>query len=488
MNREFLINVLFLITVNILIKPFFVFGIDMKVQNIVGGDAFGLYFSLFNFSYMLQIFNDLGIQYYNNRNIAQYPHLLSKYFWSILSLKTILAFLCIILAVLAAKILGYKGFEWHLLSFLILNQIILSLIFYLRSNISGLQYYRWDSILSIADKILMILFCSILLWGKPFGEVFKIEWYIYAQTLSYFITCLVAFAILVPHIGKMRFHWNLPLFLVIIKKSYPYALAVFLMTIYLRSDGVMIERLLPESLRKTESGAYASAYRILDAVNTLGLLFAGLLMPMFARLLKTADKEAIHSLLGFSFRSLMVVTIAVSVGVCFYRNEIVHLLLEDSTDYTGLVLGVFIFCFNCSAVIYTFGSLLTVNRSLRAMNTFFSIGVLLNILLNFLVIPTHKALGSAVVTLITQSLIALSQILLCYYLLKIHLGWAYWFKILLYAFITVLFFAGSRYFLPVGTVWYFGFLGAGSLCAILAFIIKMLDIHELKILFKSKGI
>ena len=33
MNREFLLNILFLVLINLLIKPFFIFGIDLTVQN-----------------------------------------------------------------------------------------------------------------------------------------------------------------------------------------------------------------------------------------------------------------------------------------------------------------------------------------------------------------------------------------------------------------------------------------------------------------------
>ena len=80
MNREFFINVLFLIFVNLLIKPFYIFGIDRTVQNTVAPGDYGIYFALFNFTFLFQIINDFGIQNFNNRNIAQYNQLLDKYF------------------------------------------------------------------------------------------------------------------------------------------------------------------------------------------------------------------------------------------------------------------------------------------------------------------------------------------------------------------------------------------------------------------------
>jgi hypothetical protein len=41
--------------------------------------------------------------------------------------------------------------------------------------------------------------------------------------------------------------------------------------------------MLPDG--KIQSSIYASAYRLLDAANMIAYLFAGLLLPLFARML-----------------------------------------------------------------------------------------------------------------------------------------------------------------------------------------------------------
>ena len=87
MKREFLLNILFLLSINLLIKPFYIFGIDRTVQNRVGLEDYGLYATLFSFTFLLQIINDFGLQNFNNRNIAQHHQLLPKYFPNMLLLK-----------------------------------------------------------------------------------------------------------------------------------------------------------------------------------------------------------------------------------------------------------------------------------------------------------------------------------------------------------------------------------------------------------------
>jgi O-antigen/teichoic acid export membrane protein len=72
MNREFVLNVLFVLFINVLIKPIFIFGIDRTVQNTVGAETYGLYFALLNLTYLFQIINDFGIQNFNSRNLSQH--------------------------------------------------------------------------------------------------------------------------------------------------------------------------------------------------------------------------------------------------------------------------------------------------------------------------------------------------------------------------------------------------------------------------------
>ena len=201
-------------------KPFWIFGIDRAVQNQVGAESYGLYFSLFSFSLLLNIFLDLGITNFNNRNIARYRSLLPKYLSNIFVIRIILAIVYAIISFTLAGLLGYNKAQINLLYFLVLNQFMLSFILYLRSNLSGLHYFKTDSILSVLDRLLMIGICSILLWNKHLPPI-RIEWFIYAQSIAYFITLIVAFFLVLSKAPYFRPRFQLKYFVVILKQSYP---------------------------------------------------------------------------------------------------------------------------------------------------------------------------------------------------------------------------------------------------------------------------
>src|SRR4051812_48284228 len=103
-----------MVFVNLLIKPFWVFGIDRTVQNKLGETAYGLYFAIFNFTYLFQILLDFGLQNYNNRQVASEREKINELLPAILVFKTLLFGVYLTLCILVAYPLGYlaKPFIW----------------------------------------------------------------------------------------------------------------------------------------------------------------------------------------------------------------------------------------------------------------------------------------------------------------------------------------------------------------------------------------
>ena len=89
-QRDFVFNIAILIFLNLLVKPFWILGVDVAVQNRVGAASYGLYFAIFNFTYLFNVVLDMGITNFNNRNIARHSQLLSKHLSGILILKLLL--------------------------------------------------------------------------------------------------------------------------------------------------------------------------------------------------------------------------------------------------------------------------------------------------------------------------------------------------------------------------------------------------------------
>ncbi len=471
MKRKFITNLLLLLFLNVLIKPFWIFGIDRHVQNLVGAESYGLYFSLLSFSMILNILLDLGITNYNNKNIAQHQQLMKKHISNIVGLKFLLAGVYALVCMAVALIVGYKGIQIHLLIFLVLNQFLISFTLYLRSNISGLHLFRTDSLLSVLDRSLMIIICSVLLFTNLTNHQFRIEWFVYSQTAAYLAASLITLSVVIAHTGKLKFYFDRRFFVVFLRKSYPYALLIFLMSFYNRIDSVMLDLLLSNG--KEQAGIYAQAFRLLDAISMFGVLFAGLLLPIFARMIK--KKDEIGSMVQFSFLLLFVPAIIISLSSGFYDTEIMDVLYDGNIEISASILQILMVSFLGIATTYIFGTLLTANGSIRQLNWMALVGMGINFGMNFILIPHFQAIGSAWASLATQLFTALAQVFLAVSILKLKINYGIIGKLIM--FVAFVFIAGyaSRNF----STWYVGYAVMIVSSLLFAFISRLINLKAL---------
>jgi O-antigen/teichoic acid export membrane protein len=481
MKRKFITNLGFLLFLNLLVKPFWIFGIDRTVQNIANPGEYGFYFTVLNFTFLFNILLDFGITNFNNKNIAQNNQLLNKHFSGITLLRFVLAAIYFVIIFIVAILIGYDGRHLYFLAFLGFNQFLVSFILYLRSNISGLLLFKIDSSISVLDRLLMILFCSILLWGNITTEPFRIIWFVYAQTLAYMITAFIAMLVVIKKAAFKRLQWNTSFFIMIIKQSFPFALLVLLMSFYNRIDSVMLERLLPKGVGTTQVDIYAKAYRLLDAVNMIAYLFSVLLIPIFARLIK--DKLPVVGMVKLSFTIIFTISMIIATGSSFFSNQIMELLYVGQIQEAQKVFVFLIIGFIPISATYIFGTLLTANGSLKALNIMALTGMVLNISLNYFLIPSLLAVGSAYASLATQFITAIIQVAIAQQIFKFDINWKYIFTLLFFATgVIVLNFISYS----INWDWRIGLIIAGLASVLWAFVLNLLSVGGFIRLLKNE--
>ncbi len=431
MHKKFLTNLGLILALNLLIKPIYVFGIEKAVQHQVGTAAYGIYFAIFNFSFLLTILLDFGITNFNNKNISQNNHLLTKHFSSLFTLKLILAALYIILVLVVGLIIGYDTRLMKLLLVQGFNMFLLFFISYLRSNLAALHLFKTDGIISVLDRSIMIILGVYMLHSGIFYTENGIMYFVYAQTFAYSVAALMAFIIILRKTHTFKLKWNFPFSLMILKKSLPFAILTLLMSFYNRIDSVMIERMLPAGVGDVQSGIYAQGFRILDATNMIAFLVAGVLLPVFSRMLK--HNESVEPLVKLISRLLLTPAIVIGIGCLFYKNELIQLLYhqtdkETLADYTmhiqesANIFSLLMLSFVAVSTTYIFGTLLTANGNMKQLNYMAATGMVLNIIFNYILIKKYQAFGSAMSSMGTQFLTAIIQVIIAQRIFKFKMN------------------------------------------------------------------
>lgn len=434
MRRFFVKNILFIVAINILVKPVWVFFIDRVVQNRVPPGEYGTYQALLSLGIIFQIVLDFGITSYNSRTIASNPGQLGEVFPSMLSARLVLMAVYMILGYSWGMLLGYRGWELTLLAGILLFQSLSALLLFIRSNIAALHRFKTDGILSISDRLMMVLICGFLLVCPVTAHRFRIEWFVITQAACCLVTALIAYIVLRRISGvRLKFAFHPATVLAIIRQSMPYALLIFQMSVYNRADAMMIERMCADG--KAQADIWASAFRLLDMVNILGLMFATMLLPMYGRML--SNRHDVQPIVRLCANMLLPFSFAVAAACIFYSGSIMHILYKGANPQNilqyKLVFSWLIASFPAWCLMYIYSTLLTANGNMKVLNMVAFAGVVLNLSLNFYLIPHFNAIGGAVTSCITQSSLALAFVIACTRIFRLpvnirwilaHLGYA----------------------------------------------------------------
>jgi O-antigen/teichoic acid export membrane protein len=436
MQRKFVINLFLFLGVNLLIKPFWIFGIDRTVQNTVGEHAYGIYFALFNFSLIFNMLLDFGITNYNNRSIARSRDFLQENFSRIFTLKLLLVIFYILFVLVAAYVARYDIDQYKILIPLAINQFLSCFILYLRSNISGLLMFKTDSILSVIDRVIMIICCGILLWGNVTETPFQIEWFVYVQTLAYLFTVTIALLIVLRKTSLKRPYVDYAYFRRIFRLSFPFALLTLLTGLHNRIDAVFLERLLPKGIGAEQAGIYAYAFRLLDAAMIIAYLFSVLLLPLFAKM--TEEKKPVGSLVKTAFTLIFIYGVITAVSCYFYSYPFMELLYYNHILQSSDVFQILMLSIIPLSATYIFGSLLTANGNLKQLNMIAFFAIMLNVGLNMLLIPSYYALGSAIASIVTQLFIIVTEIIISVKVFSLRPSGRYVIQLVSFFFFTVI--------------------------------------------------
>jgi O-antigen/teichoic acid export membrane protein len=472
MQKKFFSNLALSLSLNLLIKPFSVLVIDAGVQTLLGNEVYGKYFVLLSLTLIFNIFLDFGINNFTIRHIAQEDDKLGNHFNNVIVLRLILFVLYSILVLITALALGYNNYDFYLLFILICTQFLIQTIAFIRSIFAGLHLFTLDTIVSVIDRFLLIVLVGGTMWLNP-GKI-TLSYFVQAQLICYLATLIFAIIILFLRFKPPRLEFNWGYSIGIIRKSAPYAILILLMLLYNRSDAILLRQLHPKG--EFQAGLYAKGYRLLDALYMFGMIFAGMLYPMFSRLLHKKSNEIVD-LLQLSAKLL----IGGSLGIAFIgivnANVIMKTIYKQQQDSGAeSILMWLLLAFTMMSVNFIFGTLLTASGKLSALNRISIFGVLFSIVFNLLFSSEYGAIGCAVVAFGTQALVSCLLYFTSYKNLNLSLDAHTIFRILgVGGFLAMLYFAFQ---IPMNTG--VKFWGSSMICLFAMFVFSIIDVKAIK--------
>ena len=379
-----------LILLNLLVKPVWIFFIDRQVQNNAGNETYGSYFALLNLSYVLFFLADAGLSNMLNQRIAHRHEVNVR---QLLRIKLLLLLMFGIACFFVAWLTHVQ--QWELLFYVVMVQALTSLFIFLRSIITAHQYFTLDAFFSVIDKSLMIIFCGALLYTNFFGRLSLLLFLEIQCCCTAAAVVLATFQIIKKDLitgGQKEAVGR------IVQLVLPFALIILLMGTHYRLDGFLLERIHPQGAY--EAGVYASAYRLLDAANMAGYLAASFLVPFIARHLH--DKQVIGQAVMYLRHGLLALALAVVSFTIIFAPWLQEVLYHTSDARHTLVIRTCLAVLPAYYLVHIYGSVLTATGRFRQFISVLLVSVLINLVLNLVLIPMAGAFGCCLAALASQ--------------------------------------------------------------------------------------
>ena len=407
MRKIFAQNVLFLVFVNLIVKPLWIFGIDAKVQTTLGNEVYGSYIAFFNLGMILQIILDLGLQSYSTKTVAHAPNTFQKLFPNIIITKLALTLIYFTTLFLVGLALGYPLAAIGMLISIGCIHAFNSFYLFFRSNIASKQLFKTDSILSVLDRLLLILLCGVLLYVPYYAQYFSIQTFIVLQICTLGIASIVGYYLCNKHFHISWHHLGFQKIKVILKKGIPFAVLVLVMSLYMRGDAILVEKLLGAKA----AGQYAMYLRLLDVANNMsGVLIAGMLLSFFSKHLK--DVATIEQIVTLCTKVLIPFDMLAALLSFQYGNNIMLTVYRKQENYDAYILGLIIIAYIFYCCMYIYSTLLTANGNLKALIKISAVAAVINMVGNFMLLPQYQLLGAAFMHAITVAFVAIACIIL----------------------------------------------------------------------------
>lgn len=368
----------------------------------LGQTGFGQYTTIITFLSFFAIIADLGLTLITVQMISQPGINQDKIIGNLFALRFISALIIVGLAPLTIIFFPYEpivklGAAAIALSFffIALNQVFVGIF---QKNL------RMDkvSIAEVVSRVILVI-SVIFVIKMNFGLI----GILLATVFSSFIGFLMHFIFSTKFV-KIKLRFDREIWVDIVKKSWPLAVAIIFNLIYLKTDTLILSLLKSQA----EVGIYGAAYKVVDVLITIPFMFAGIILPIITLSWAEKNLERFKRIFQKSFDVMMIIAAPLLVGTQFIAEKIMVLVAGEEFRPSGAALKILVM----AAFLIFFSSMfshgiIAINKQKKIIWAYVFTGI--TAVAGYLFfIPRYSYFGAAWVTIYSELAIAVFSMLM----------------------------------------------------------------------------
>lgn len=376
--------------------------IFVYIARILGKNDFGILSFGLAFALLIGVITDFGLSTLLVREITRNKKSASKYLSNALIIKIFLSIVSISLAFLILNIMGYSQ-EVKVVAYIMVGFALLQTFTELYFSIfRAFEQMHYDAFIKILRMLILIVAIFYLVINR-YGLL--------ASSLAFFVTEIIVLIIssLITYIkfAKISFEFDYTFSKGLLKSSSLFFLSMIFVTLYLYIDQVMISKMLGT----IEVGVYSAAANVVIALIFIPQMYVNSIYPVLSRFYITS-KKMLNFAYERSFKYMFILGLPAAAGIFMLSDKIILFLYGEEYLGSAIVLSILAgYSFLKFLNPVTGYTLISINKQ---RSRFLSQGMaaLINIVLNFILIPLYGIAGAAFATLLTEIIFSATYTLL----------------------------------------------------------------------------
>ena len=403
-------------------------------------EGYGEYILVYELLAFFGIAADLGLFTIAVKEMSEDEKNIPKIIGNILSLRTILVVLTMLLAVSAVFLMpNYAGTRIPLGVAIASITVILTI---LNGTISSVLQVKFKmqiaSIATVLGKFISVgAMVYVVFYGFPNDTTTGFYMLLAAGILGNFIMLLTT-NYHVRKITTLKYQFDIQFWKSVLKKSLPYGIALILNTIYFRIDAILISVMRGSE----EVGVYGVAMKMLEHFAILPLYFMNSVLPVLTKAIKEKS-EKYKEIIRYSFDFLAALAIPMVVGGVILAYPIIFIVstpeflsrLSEGFFGSDIAFQILIFAllFQFLNVLFAF-ILISIDKQTKLLYINGAC-VIFNLITNIIFIPKYGFAAAAVTSVLSELFILILTYFTAKKYLKFSINWISLLKITVSAFV-----------------------------------------------------
>lgn len=372
------------------------------VARFLGDAEYGKMSFAQSFTGILVILADCGLNVMSIREISRNKDIAGKYLTNTIIVKVILAIIAIVSMYATINLMNYPRDTTSIVILFGIGIVINTFSQYFRSVYKAFEKMQYEAYLNTIWSLLFLTAASLLLYFNL--GLIKLA---YVYVISEVINLILSYVILTSKFTKPTFSIDLAFCKHLIKEAFPFSMTIFVGTIYLRIDTVMLSFMKGDAV----VGWYSAACMIIYSTLIIPNVFVYSVFPLMSNLY-TTSKESLQAAIEKSSKYLIIGAFFLVLVLYILSDTIISSIYGNSFNNAAIALKIISFYLPLRFVNTISGfTLSSINKEpFHALGG--AIGAGVNIILNMLLIPKYSFIGAAVATLLTEVILFLMYYLL----------------------------------------------------------------------------